>query len=475
MKHSVTVNVGIPSSFAVDQVRGMFDLVKQDTMSETFDVELPGNDKDWQIGVIVGPSGSGKSTVARHAYGKQFVEKFNWKKTGAVVDNFGKASIKDVTQMLTAVGFSSPPAWVKPHHVLSGGERFRCDLARALMMRGELVAFDEFTSVVDRTVAKIGSAAIAKGIRNGRIKKKFVAVTCHYDILEWLEPDWVLDMASCQLARGSLHQRPDINLTVAPVHHSCWELFRRHHYLNTSIVAHSKCFVAFWNNEPVAFSSWVRRMASNKKNCQDMREHRTVVLPDFQGVGIGNRLSAYCAGIWKGVGLRAYSTTSHPSMIHSRNSSRDWRTIRFGMVQPRGATGRIKIGKESVGRVTGGFEYIGPSTPNAKELVEQLAFARPTGADVEKVLLCIALGAKTKRAIANATGVDHKSVDRIVSQLVRSGHVSTFKHSNKSLFECDWRFRSPYGSALPHRKTFSFLPFCLGRFGSALPHRISYI
>ena len=96
--------------------------------------------------------------------------------------------------MLTAVGFSSPPAWIKPYRVLSQGERFRCDLARALLTRKRRVVFDEFTSVVDRTVARIGAAAVAKAVRR-MPEKQFVAVTCHYDVAEWLEADWVLDMA----------------------------------------------------------------------------------------------------------------------------------------------------------------------------------------------------------------------------------------------------------------------------------------
>ena len=156
MKHSVTVSCDVPQSFHVDQVRGMFDLKVEKKASETFAVELPDASENWQIGVIVGPSGSGKSTVARNVYDKDFYESFRWEKGKAVVDHFGKLSIKDVTQMLTAVGFSSPPSWVKPHHVLSGGERFRCDLARALLMGGDVVAFHEFTSVVDGTVAQIG-------------------------------------------------------------------------------------------------------------------------------------------------------------------------------------------------------------------------------------------------------------------------------------------------------------------------------
>lgn len=65
----------------------------------------------------------------------------------------------------------------------------RTDVARALCLGQGLVVFDEWTSVVDREVAKIASYAVSKAIR--RIGKKFVAVTCNYDVIDWLEPDWV--------------------------------------------------------------------------------------------------------------------------------------------------------------------------------------------------------------------------------------------------------------------------------------------
>ena len=48
---------------------------------------------------------------------------------------------------------------------------------------------DEFTSVVDRTVARIGSAALARTVRGRGLR--FVAVSCHDDIIDWLQPDWV--------------------------------------------------------------------------------------------------------------------------------------------------------------------------------------------------------------------------------------------------------------------------------------------
>ena len=91
--------------------------------------------------------------------------------------------------MFNSVGFSSPPSWLKPYSVLSNGEKMRVDLANSLLQNKEIIIFDEFTSVVDRNIAKIGSYAISKAVR--KQNKKFIAVSCHDDIIDWLEPDWV--------------------------------------------------------------------------------------------------------------------------------------------------------------------------------------------------------------------------------------------------------------------------------------------
>lgn len=358
--HEITVRCRIQRSFAVEQVRAMFDLADQNEAERSFRVELPDPDESWQIGMIVGPSGSGKTTVARSAYGASIRdEQAVWDRDRAVIDQFGETPIKQVVQTLTSVGFSSPPSWLKPYHVLSNGERFRCDLARALLSPSELVAFDEFTSVVDRNVARIGSAAVAKSIRKGQLAKRFVAITCHYDVIEWLEPDWVLDMASLQLARGRLWRRPPIDIQVHRCRRETWELFRHHHYLNTSLMRSCHSFVATWRGEPVGFSAWTHMITSSRR-AGDMREHRTVVLPDYQGIGIGNRLSEFCASIYTALGGRAFSTTSHPAMIHYRHASPLWRLRRFGRVHRRSNSGVMKSNAHSRGRVTGGFQYVGP-------------------------------------------------------------------------------------------------------------------
>lgn len=82
------------------------------------------------------------------------------------------------------------PVWLKPYNVLSNGEKMRVDLARALLEK-DFVVFDEFTSVVDRQVAKVACIAVNKAVK--KTNKKFIAVSCHKDIIEWLQPDWIFD------------------------------------------------------------------------------------------------------------------------------------------------------------------------------------------------------------------------------------------------------------------------------------------
>jgi ABC-type ATPase with predicted acetyltransferase domain len=174
-------------SFRVSNVLNTFDL-DIEKVKEHFKGEIAIEDKKWNIGLIVGGSGTGKSTIAKEVFGGHFIE--HKYKESAVVDDMPKGkSIKEITKAFTSVGFASPPSWLKPYEVLSNGEKMRCDLANCILQEKETIIFDEFTSVVNREVAKTGSYAISKAVR--KMDKKFIAVGCHSDIIEWLEPDWI--------------------------------------------------------------------------------------------------------------------------------------------------------------------------------------------------------------------------------------------------------------------------------------------
>ena len=128
----VVVECPVFDSFRVQQVAGMFDVPLGEKSTEKFSVELPEEDEPWQVGLIVGPSGSGKSTVAKEFYSGELYRQTEWPKDRAVIDCFAELPVRKVTELFTAVGFGSAPAWVKPYHVLSCGEQFRCDLAKSL-------------------------------------------------------------------------------------------------------------------------------------------------------------------------------------------------------------------------------------------------------------------------------------------------------------------------------------------------------
>lgn len=175
------------SSFRVKSVMGMFDL-DSSHIKEHFvgNIDLPA---EWQVGIIYGASGTGKSTIANELFHEELIKGYEYTH-GSVVDDMPEGrTIKEITQAFSSVGFSSPPSWLKPYSVLSNGEKMRVDLARAILSDQDTIVFDEYTSVVNREVAKVGSYAIQKAIR--KTNKKFVAVACHSDIIDWLEPDWI--------------------------------------------------------------------------------------------------------------------------------------------------------------------------------------------------------------------------------------------------------------------------------------------
>ena len=98
------------------------------------------------------------------------------------------------------------------------------DLARRLLELPDPILCDEFTSVVDRQVAQIGSHAVQKHVR--KLGRKFVAVSCHYDIIDWLQPDWIFEPATMAFTRRSLQQRPTLECVVSRVPYAAWQSVR---------------------------------------------------------------------------------------------------------------------------------------------------------------------------------------------------------------------------------------------------------
>lgn len=187
---NIIKKVSPDETFRVNNIINNFDLDIED-IDEHFEGNIDIEGRDWNVGLIVGGSGTGKSTIARECFPDDYIDGFEYK-AGSIIDDMPKGkSVKEIEKTFTSVGFASPPSWLKPYEVLSNGEKMRVDLARSILEDRDLIVFDEFTSVVNREVAKTSSYAISKAVR--RLDKKFVAVACHRDIIDWLEPDWIYD------------------------------------------------------------------------------------------------------------------------------------------------------------------------------------------------------------------------------------------------------------------------------------------
>src|SRR5262252_9264165 len=205
------VESAISRSARARQLEAMFDVPAAEKCRLAWNGDVPFDVKPWHVGLIVGPSGCGKSTIARHLF--DVPAAFDWRGK-SVIDDFDKRfSIEDIARVCQAVGFNTIPAWLRPYGVLSTGERFRVSIARALLELPDPIVIDEFTSVVDRQVAQIGAHAVQKYVRSNQ--RQFVAVSCHYDIVDWLQPDWIFEPATMQYtAREGLQRRPSLDVSI---------------------------------------------------------------------------------------------------------------------------------------------------------------------------------------------------------------------------------------------------------------------
>lgn len=343
-------------SFRVASVMSAFDLQSthiKEHFQGSFDL-----DNDWNIGLIVGGSGTGKSTIAKELFPESYFKGYEYQ-ASSVIDDMPKGKgVEDITRSFGAVGFSSPPSWLKPYNVLSNGEKMRVDLARAILEERELIVFDEFTSVVDRTVAKTGSLAIHKAIK--RLGKRFIAVSCHRDIIEWLQPDWIFDTDKMKFFRYQ-GERPKLQCEVIQLDkfksRELWKKFRRYHYLNTDLNISAKCFGLWYEGQAIGFCAVLH--TPHPKSDKFKRVHRLVILPDYQGIGVGTKFVSLIAKFYTDQGFDFRITSSSKSVYSSLLKQNDWSLVHVGRYVPHHGNTKAKTmsNTNSCNRITRSFKY----------------------------------------------------------------------------------------------------------------------
>lgn len=147
-----------------------------------------------------------------------------------------------------------------------------------------------------------------------------------------------------------------------------WPYFKAYHYMTAKYAGHRAWLAALPDGEAVAFISVIRFPHGRLKNA--WREHRTAVLPDYQGLGIGVRF-----GNWMGEHVtqseqftddegnhgRLYSRTVSPRLGLYRNASPLWRAT--GSNEKVGAKpSKGGISATALMRTSYSHEYVGEQT-----------------------------------------------------------------------------------------------------------------
>lgn len=329
--------------------------------------ELPIDDPAWSIGLVVGPSGSGKTSIGRSIWGGGVLDDFGgWPNDKPIIDAITPGGdFNEITAALATVGLGSVPTWLRPYPVLSNGEKFRANLARVVCEAPKQIVIDEFTSVVDRQIAKFGALAFAKSWK--RLAKsggnQCVLLSCHYDIIDWVEPDWVFDTATGEYAGRSLWRRPKFDLEIYETDWRYWHLFEPHHYLKVPKMVAAKCYVGTVDGEPVAHLAM-----STRPGLKEARACRLVIMPEWQGAGIGIRFLNSICDMWLHGKNRFEKQmpvlfhTSHPGLVAALRRDKNWIQVSAGMYgvnKGRSAASIAKSARKAGGHVIDSAGYGG--------------------------------------------------------------------------------------------------------------------
>ena len=370
------------TSYRAARVKSLFNAEDGTRFDHTADLDI--DDADWKLGVVVGPSGSGKTSIGSRIWGSDhlYAPEGHWPADKPIVDAIAPGGSFDaVTAALGQVGLGDVPSWLRPYTVLSNGEKFRADLARTIAESPERVVIDEFTSVVDRQIARVGAQAFAKAWR--RTTGQAVLLSCHYDILDWLQPDWVYDTSARTFTRGWVQRRPPITVEIREGGWELWPLFAPHHYLKSGPMPGARCYIGLVDGEPVVHLG-IGTMAVNlgkKGTGVEARGCRLVVMPEWQGAGVGMRFLNYVCELQRtghgrlpGRRMTTVFHTSHPQLCAALRRDPKWRQVSAALhgvnkgksaksirqSQQRGGKSGIAAGYGGHFRAVQGFRYVGP-------------------------------------------------------------------------------------------------------------------
>lgn len=319
-------------------------------------------ESNYNIGLIIENSGSGKTTFAKKYFGEESF-KTNYDENISLINQFNSnISYDERVKILSSIGLNSIPAWVKPISVLSNGEKARAEIAIRLQKK-ELIVIDEFTSVVDRNVAKIMSHSIQKFARKNN--KKIVLISVHNDIIDWLNPDWIIDMNEQnyndrRLLCSNFKREETIEFKIKECSRESWKYFSKFHYLSDNLPG-GKIYLygLFVNDKQIGFQCFANYNPKIKKM---YHSNRTVIDPEYTGMGLGIRLINITSEYMSKKGFIIMGKFSNKAIYESMIKCKDWvflgssNNLNKSQYKPGGSMSNQNVRRKAV--MTYNFKYI---------------------------------------------------------------------------------------------------------------------
>jgi ABC-type Mn2+/Zn2+ transport system ATPase subunit len=329
----------------------------------------------WNIGLIYGASGSGKTTMVKHLFGENIFDSPLNEDEPIINQLPAHLSYEECAAILSGIGLNSVPCWVRPVKTLSNGQRARAEAALLMVQDREIVFIDEWTSVVDRTVAKAMSHCVQKFAR--KHNKKIVLLSCHYDILEWLIPDWLIDcneqkFHTRQNENFFFQPRDTLRFDIRAIGRESWRYFSKYHYLSERLPG-GKIYLygLFHGDKQIGFQCFANYTPTRAGTRPIYHSNRTVIHPDYQGLGLGIQL------INKSSALHLKQHPHHKIMAKfsavpvykAMIKQKEWKFIKAMRTM-----GELKIGGNMLRRdgfreggiKTYHFEYVGKTSPKVE-------------------------------------------------------------------------------------------------------------
>lgn len=332
-KFNFTLTSPVATSFRCIKAANSLDIDASKKASHHFAVSADIK-SDYSIGLIVGASGSGKTTLAKHVWGEDCFDEI-LDPAKPVIDQFpDEYSYDECAAMLSGVGLTSVVCWIRPAYTLSNGQRARAEVALQ-MARGDgdkVTVIDEWTSVVDRTVAKVMSHCIQKHAR--KTGKRIVLLSCHYDVADWLNPDWVIDCnrqeyIDRRLLCRDFRRNETLAFDVREVDSSTWRYFSKYHYLSENLPGGIiKTYGLFHGDAQIGFQCFANYVPHrDKKAPMKMHSNRTVIHPDYAGLGMGIKLINETSEIMVRDGFEVWAKFSSTPVYLSMSRQKCWKLV----------------------------------------------------------------------------------------------------------------------------------------------------